>query len=113
MSDSSATVPQEVDPHLVYRVAGDQLECALWKLDTGLRALAMFQTGELAAAYLAAAGLSAEWRIFRPGKNDLLTIIQHCHDGGITLAALDPDGEKALKLFDLHQVLHATGRLEA
>jgi hypothetical protein len=109
---SEPVTPQELDPHLVYRIAGDQLECALWTLTTGPKALAMFQTGDAAATYLVTAGLSAEWRVYRPGKDDLLTILKQCHDGGVTIAALDPDGTTAKRLFDLHQVLHVTGKLD-
>jgi hypothetical protein len=99
----------ELEPYLVYRVAGDQLECAVWTLREGPRALALFQNGELADAYRHGLGLGEEWSVFRPGRNDLLTILRHCHETGITLAVLDPDHQQARRVFDIHAIVQGAG----
>jgi hypothetical protein len=101
----------ELEPYLVYRIAGDQMECAIWTLREGYRALAMFQNGETAAAYRHGLGLGEEWNIFRPGRNDLLAILRQCHETGITLAVLDPDHEQARRVFDVHAMLHNAGQV--
>ena len=102
MSDSD-----EIDPFVVYRVAGRQMECALWTLDGGDRALALFLTADGAAGYLATAQLTEQWKVFRPSKHDLLQILRHCCEAGIRRAVLDPGADSAQRLFDLEHVLAA------
>ena len=57
----------ELDPYLVYRVEGAQVECAVWQLKDGPTALALFLSSESATAYQLALGLGTEWKVFRPG----------------------------------------------
>lgn len=102
MSDSD-----EIDPFVVYRIAGQQLECALWTLADGARALALFLTPEAASGYLATAQLAEQWKVFRPSKHDLLQILRHCRQAGIERAVLDPGAETAQRLFDVGQILAA------
>ena len=102
MSDSD-----EIDPFVVYRIAGEQMECALWTLTGGDRALALFLTADGAGAYVATAQLTEQWKIFRPSKHDLLQILRHCRQAGIHRAVLDPGADCAQRLFDIQQVLAA------
>ena len=98
----------EFDPFLIYRVAGQQMECSLWTLEGGAKALTLFLTRASATTYLQKAQLAAEWKIFQPPKSDLLQILRRCHAAGILYAVLDPDDEQAARLFDIGQILAAT-----
>jgi len=97
----------EIQPYLIYRVIGDQFECALWELDDGEKSLALFLTPEAAAQYLAVAQLTADWKTMRPSKPNLLQILEHSLQAGIRYAVLDPDNEEARRLFDLDMVVAA------
>ncbi|HEX4148906.1 MAG TPA: hypothetical protein VHY20_07960 [Pirellulales bacterium] len=97
----------EIRPYLVYRNSGRQVECALWALDTGGKALALFLTADAADRYLDTAGLRPAWKSFRPGKAELLKILEHCLQVGVAYAVLEPDNDEARRLFDLGQVLAA------
>jgi len=97
----------EIDPFVVYRVSGGQMECALWTLAEGERALALFLTADGAGGYVATAQLTGQWKVFQPSKHDLLQILRHCRLAGIHRAVLDPGAETAQRLFDIEQVLAA------
>jgi len=97
----------EIQPYLVYRRSGRQVECALWALDTGSKSLALFLTAEGADRYLDTAGLRPAWKAFRPAKAELLKILEHCLQVGVEHAVLEPDNDTARRLFDLRQVLAA------
>ena len=97
----------EIQPYLVYRSSGRQLECALWAVESGPKCLALFLTAEAADRYLDNAGLRPVWKSLRPAKPQLLQIIEHCLHVGISHAVLEPDNDQARRLFDLQQVLDA------
>jgi hypothetical protein len=100
-------VSEEIHPYVVYRINGDQLECTIWKLQEGEKAVALFLTAEAAAAYGKAAKLGSEWKVFQPGKEALLQLLTACHQAGIRYAVLDPDLTQAKRIFDLGEVLRA------
>jgi hypothetical protein len=100
-------VNEELRPYVVFRIAGQQAECALWQLREGQKALALFLSGEAAAAYRDAGGLGAGWQTFRPGREALVGLLEAAHQAGVRYAVLDPDREKARTLFDLGAVLAA------
>jgi len=100
----------EFDPYLVYRVSGQSVECALWTLAEGERALAIFLTRASAEEFIRAGELGPAWQIHQPAKNDLYQIFRRCSEGGIRYAVLDPDNQQARRLFDLEQVLQAGGQ---
>jgi hypothetical protein len=97
----------EIQPYLIYRVVGNQFECALWELENGEKSLALFLTPEAAAQYLAVAGLTEEWKTHCPSKPNLLQILEHSLLAGIRYAVLNPDDEEARRLFDLDMVVAA------
>jgi hypothetical protein len=101
-------VSDEIQPYVIYRIDGDQMECALWQFKDGQKALALFLSGDAATSYKAAASLGDEWKIFCPAKDTLLPMLKECHDAGISYAVLDPDLEKAKRIFNIHEILHKT-----
>lgn len=102
----------EILPYLVYRIAGDQMECALWTLDEGHKSLALFLSEQSATTYVDATSLGPEWKIYQPIRGDLLRILKHSCDSGILFAVLDPDRQTAKRLFDLRQILNNTPAAE-
>jgi hypothetical protein len=104
-------VSDEIQPYVVYRIDGDKMECALWQLKDGQKALALFLSGDAAMYYKSSANLGADWRIFCPAKNGLLQMLKGCHEAGIGYAVLDPDLEKAKRIFNIHEILNATGEM--
>jgi hypothetical protein len=100
-------VSDEIQPYLVYRIVGAQMECALWQFEEGERALALFLSGDAAAAYREAANLGGAWKIFCPAKEVLLQLFKGCYHAGISRAVLDPDLEKAKRIFSIHEILRA------
>jgi hypothetical protein len=102
---------EEIQPFIVFRVAGGQAECATWQVQTGAKALALFLSAESAEAYRSAAGLGAEWRVIRPPRAGLLELLRASRQTGMTLAVLDPDREKARRVFDIGEVLAAVDSL--
>ncbi len=104
-------VSDEIQPFVVYRIDGDQMECALWQLKDGQMALALFLSGDAATTYRASANLGAEWKIFCPAKNALLQMLKECQGAGIRYAVLDPDFEKAKRIFSIHEILNVAGEL--
>ncbi len=94
-------MPEELEPFVVYRLDGGQMRCAIWQLQQGPSALALFRTADSAVAYRQAAALGSEWSIFQPARNDLAAILKGCHDSGILYAVLDPDGASAKRIFPI------------
>ncbi len=101
----------EIKPFVVYRIDGKQLECALWQFQDGQKALALFLSGDAATSYRASANLGDEWKVFAPAREALLEMLKGCHETGIGYAVLDPDQEKAKRIFSIPQVLKTVGRL--
>jgi len=101
------TADDEIQPYLVYRSSGRQMECALWAVEAGPKCLALFLTAEAAGRYLDNAGLRPVWKSLRPAKPQLLKIIEHCLLVGIEHAVLEPENDQARRLFNLQQVLDA------
>ncbi len=103
-------MPEELEPFVVYRLEADKMRCAIWQLDQGPSALALFHTADSAVAYRQAASLDGEWRIFQPARNDLAEILKACRDSGILHAVLNPDGRSAARIFSIDEVLRAAER---
>jgi hypothetical protein len=101
-------VSDEIQPYIVYRIEADQMECALWQFKDGQKALALFLSGDAATSFKGATNLGDEWRIFCPAKEALLQMLQGCYEAGIGYAVLDPDLEKAKRIFNIHEILNAT-----
>jgi hypothetical protein len=76
----------EIQPYVVYRIDGAQLECALWQFKDGQKALALFLSGDTATSYQQAIDRAGEWKIFRPERHALLQMLKACHEGGIAFA---------------------------
>ena len=105
-NESRSVVSDEIQPYVVYRIEGGQMECALWRFQDGQTALALFLTEESATLYRESAKLAAGWQIFRPEKDTTLReLLKGCIDAGIAFAVLDPDLEKAKRIFDLRAIL--------
>ncbi len=98
-----------IEPFLIYRLAGTEVECAVWRLQEGPTALALFLTADSATAYHQAAGLGDEWKIFRPARSALFQLVGAAVQAGIPYAVLDPDLEKAKRVFDLQAIVGALG----
>ena len=101
----------EIQPYVVYRIEDDQMECALWQFKDGQKALALFLSGDAATSFKESAKLGAAWKIFCPAKEALLQMLRGCHEAGIGYAVLDPDLEKAKRIFNIHEILKATREL--
>lgn len=97
----------EIKPFVVYRIDGSQMECALWQLANGQKALAIFTSGDAATSYKGSANLGAEWKIFSPPRDSLLQMLKGCHEAGIGYAVLDPDLAKAKRIFNIHEILQS------
>jgi hypothetical protein len=100
-------VSEEIQPYIVYRLEDGRVECAVWQLQDGPQALALFLSGDSAAGYCEAAHLESGWRIFRPEKPALFALLKACHQAGIRFAVLDPDHEKARHVFDIQEIIAA------
>lgn len=98
----------EIEPYVAYQVEGDKMDFALWPLDGGGRALALFLTAEAARGYVDGAQLSGDWRIVRPAKPDLLKILEECWEAGVLKAVLDTGDDGRQILFDIFEVLEAS-----
>lgn len=103
----NAAAAEELDPYLLYRTSAAEAECALWRLTDGERALALFRAGDAATTYRAAAGLGPEWKLIRPEKPVLRSILEASLAAGIRFAVLDPDGSAAKRIFEIDKVLAA------
>ena len=95
----------EIEPYVVYRTDGDQVECAVWRLQEGQRAIALFLSIETEASYQRSAALGEEWKIVRPAKQRLLELFKECYRAGILFAVIDPDLTHAKRIFDLKTIL--------
>jgi hypothetical protein len=102
-------VTDEIQPYVVYRIDGAQIECALWQFKDGQKALALFLSGDTATTYRQAIDPAGEWKIFRPDRDALLQMLKACQEGGIAFAVLDPDLEKAKRIFDIAAILKTVG----
>jgi hypothetical protein len=100
-------VTEEILPFIIYRLSNGELECALWQLQEGQKALAVFLTADNAAAYHQANRLGTEWKIFRPQRMALLEVLRACSQADIGLAVLDPDLKQAKRVFDIKEILAA------
>ena len=107
--DRKVDVSDEIEPYVVYRIDGEQIECAIWQIEDGRKALALFLSGDAATTYKDSAGLGAEWKIFRPARKVLLQLLDGGYQAGIGLAVLDPDLKTAKRVFDIRQVLDGSG----
>ncbi len=101
----------EIQPYVVYRIDGEQMECALWQFKDGQKALALFLSGDAAMSYRESANLGTEWKIFSPAREPLMQMLKGCHEAGIGYAVLDPDLEKAKRIFIIQDILNAAGEL--
>jgi len=101
----------EINPFLVYRLSGSQVECALWQVQEGGQALALFLTEESAQRYCTAANLGPAWKVIRPPRAGLLELLKTAASNGIAHAVLDPDGEKARRVFNIAEILAAVAAL--
>ena len=97
-----------IEPFLIYRLAGSEVECAVWRLQEGPTALALFLSAESAAAYHQAAGLGDEWKVYQPARAALFQLVGAAVQAGILYAVLDPDHEKAKRMFDLQAIVGAS-----
>ena len=97
----------EIQPFIVFRIAGGQAECATWQIESGAKALALFLSKDSAAAYMSAAGLDADWQVFRPARDALLELLRTGRASGVAFAVLDPDKQKAKRVFDVGEILTA------
>jgi len=107
ISNESTDLSEEISPYLVYRLSGEQMECAIWTLNEGQQALALFLSQESAEAYVSATGLDETWKVYCPARIDLMQIIKQSTATGIFVAVLDPDDKQAKRLFDLRQIANA------
>src|SRR5205809_569819 len=98
---------EELHPYVLCRVAGDQAECAVWQIEGGQKALAFFLSGDTATSYRGAAQLGPDWRVFRPARDALLHLLKASFAAGILFAVLDPDRDKAKRIFDIQEILKA------
>ena len=99
----------EIQPFVVYRIDGEQMECALWQFRDGQKALALFLSGDAATSFKDSAQLGAAWKIFCPAREALLEMLKGCFQAGIGHAVLDPDLEKAKRIFSIKDILTAVG----
>lgn len=98
----------EIEPFVAYQVEGEKMDFALWPMEDGGRALALFLTAEAARAYVDSSDLPGDWRVVRPAKNDLLKILEECWEAGVLKAVLDTGNEGRQILFDIFEVLEAS-----
>ncbi len=104
------TLRDEIQPYIVFRINAGQAECATWQIAGGEKALAIFLTKEAATAY--GASLGPGWRVARPPRDGLLELLRTSSAAGISFAALDPDRDKAKRVFDLREILAAVDGLD-
>ncbi|HUY92726.1 MAG TPA: hypothetical protein VMV10_28555 [Pirellulales bacterium] len=100
----------EVEPYVAYCLQGDKMNFALWPLEDGRRALALFLSVELAREHVRDADGSPEWRIVRPAKPDLLKVLEECWEAGILHAVLETGQPGEHLIFDILEVLQAERR---
>ena len=108
-SREKVDVSEEIEPYVIYRIDGDQMECSLWQTEDGRKALALFLSGDAATSYRGIANLGEEWKIFRPTKKVLLQLLNFGYQDGIGLAALDPGLREAKRMFSIQEILQGIG----
>ena len=109
IGNESTDLSEEISPYLAYRPCiGEQMECAVWTLNEGQQALALFLSQQSAEAYVNTMGPGENWEIYCPARLDLMAIIKQSTAAGIFLAVLDPDDKEAKRLFDLRPMVKAT-----
>lgn len=99
----------EFEPFVLFRVQGEQFECALWKLPDGAQAIALFMNEPAAMAYRNGLKYGDDWQVSQPSPRELVQVFKASVRGGIKHAVLDPDPQSANRLFDLEHVLRAMG----
>jgi len=104
------TIRDEIEPFIVFRIVDGHAECATWQIAGGDKALALFLTEGAATAY--GANLGEGWRVARPPRAGLLELLRAGAATGVSFAALDPDRDKAKRVFDLREVLAAIDGLK-
>jgi hypothetical protein len=104
-------VADELSPYLLVRVRDGRAEFARWRVREGQDALALFLTDSNALAYAKSALAGSGWQVVRPPRASILEVLRECHKAGVTLAVLDPDGEKAKRVFPIGEILAAVATL--
>jgi hypothetical protein len=99
----------ELNPYLLVRVRAGRAEFARWRVKDGPDALALFLTPDGATKYAGQALAGPGWQVVRPPRASILEVLRACHSAGVTLAVLDPDGERAKRLFPIAEILQAVG----
>ena len=102
-------VADELSPYLLVRVREGRAEFAQWRVREGQDALALFLTADNATAYAKSSLSGAGWQVVRPPRASVLEVLRACHAAGITLAVLDPEGNKAKRAFPIGEILAAVG----
>src|SRR5438132_8498258 len=102
-----ANMTDGLNPYLLYRIDGGDGDCALWQLQEGPRALALFLTPASADLYKQAAGLGADWKVLRPARAALMELMKSCFQQGIDYAVLDPTRDQAKRIFNIREILAA------
>jgi hypothetical protein len=106
-------VADELNPYLLVRVRDGHAEFARWRVQEGQDALALFLTSDNATAYARKALSGPGWQVVRPPRASVLEVLRACHAAGVSLAVLDPDGDKAKRVFPIGEILAAVGMLSA
>lgn len=101
----------DLRPYIVIRVVDGVAECATWQVQDGGRALAMFLSENTARRYRQDAGLSDEWRVVQPPQRGLLELLRTSQSAGIGMAAVDPDGSRAVRVVSIAEILLAVDGL--
>ena len=100
-------MPEELEPFVVYCLDEGQMRCAIWQLEQGSEALALFHTAEAAEKYRGAAALGDAWGTLQPARNDLVAILEACQEHGILYAVLNPEVASARQIFAIDELLTA------
>ncbi len=100
-------VADELSPYLLVRVQDGRAEFVRWRVREGQDALALFLTSDNALAYAKNALSGPGWQVVRPPRVSILEVLRACHNAGVMLAVLDPDGDKAKRVFPIGEILAA------
>jgi len=100
-------VADELSPYLLVRVQNARAEFARWRVSEGHDALALFLSANGAAEYAKSALSGSGWQVVRPPRTSVLEVLRACHAAGIKLAVLDPDGQRAKRVFPIGEILLA------
>jgi hypothetical protein len=111
MAEPPTALRDEIEPFILFRILDGQANCATWQIETGEKALALFLSQESANAYAAASGFGPEWRVFRPKRAATLELLRTSQASGISYAVLDPDQQKARRIFRIDDILSAVNSL--